>query len=141
MKKELIIFIIIMSLTIFTSCSNNSDDSSNSSAARVALYCGLDDKNNWSILCTFYNDDTWVANICDSSSSFRFLFVGAKGSYTGTPASDGTISLIFTHYADSDKNLKELSSPQSKTITITDGEATYNEIKYYRQLLPENFGK
>lgn len=142
MRKRLIIFMVIMSMTIFTSCSNNSDDSdddSSSSAVRVASYCGIDDTNNRSIICNFYNDNTWVANICDASSSFYFLFVGAKGSYTGVPAGDGIIFLVFTHYADSDENLKELSSPQSETITITNGKATYNGIKYYRQLL--NIGK
>lgn len=130
----------LIALAALASCSSgsSSDDSSADTPTRIACYSGISIKgaNADPIMCDLYDDGSWIANECQNNSSFTPLYCVAKGTYTGDPSKDGTVTLTFTAYADSTHTLKEAKPADIETLTIANGQVVYDGYTYYRQLLP-----
>ena len=55
-----------------------------------------------------------------------------KGTYSGDPKTDGTLSLTFTHDFDTDTKTYVVMTAVTRSVTVSGGHFTYNGLTYSR---------
>ena len=164
MKKNHQLFVAAFSLLLiigFAACSNAGSGESGevSRDDAVAVYKGVKyqgENNTHPLYLTykFFDDDSWVCNCSGEIDFFGYYlpcdYIGYKGSYSGNPAVDGTITMRDLQKADingykgsdlpnkitSDvwplKDVKE-SKREPYDVIIKNGKFTDHEVVFTRQ--------
>ena len=160
LNKLMAVAATILIILALAACSNaSSGGGSGNSGNTVAVYKGVKyqgENNTHPLYLTtkFFDDESWVCNYSGEIDFFGYYlpcdFIGYKGSYSGNPAEDGTITMRDLQKADINgykgsnlpnkitndvwpmKDVKE-SKRKPYDLVIQNGKFTDHEVVFTRQ--------
>lgn len=143
-KKVFGIIIALVALFGAAGCKVEMDNETKTltvKARKVAVFYGGTDASNYvgngvdcivQIIVNFYSDYSYevVGNVVAKGSNGKIAYdnwTQEKGTYTGAPASDGTVVLTTNYKYNSKTKKLEMVTPYNENFVITNGQTGYTE--------------